>query len=202
MSLVEHLLLKVLSPVEHNLLQFLELLVESIAKIIDFILPFLAVLPDLPMMDLISQLFLPGCNMRFQNPDLLHECLKLDVGLNLQTIVGHELQSFLDEREDLDLLIGAEATVFVLVEHAHELLDRADLGEGGEVLLELLEDHLDHILGHVGASDVILGDRCPYFHALRRAPDVGIRLALYFVYYRRVDGVQRVQRLRVELDCR
>lgn len=187
---------------DHNILQLLKLLIKFITELIDLVLAFLAILPDLPMMDLIPQLLLPHCNMGLQHAHLLHQGFELDVGLDLQTVVGDQFQAFLDEGEDHYLFIGAKAAIFVLVEHPHELLHRAHFGQRGQILLELLEDHLDHILGHVRARNIVLGNGSPYFDAFGRTPDVGIGFSLYFVYYRWVDRVQGVQGFGVELDCR
>ena len=145
LGLVKGLLLKGLSPLDHRLLQLLELSIEPLAKLIHPVLSFLAILADLPLVHFLPQVILPPGDMALQFPDFLHEGFELDVELDLQAVVGDEFQSLLDEGEDADLLVGVQCAVFVLIEDAHEILYRADLGEVVEVRLVLLEDHFQHL---------------------------------------------------------
>lgn len=65
--------------------------------------------------------------------------------MDLEAVIRYEFQSLLDEGKDADLLIRVQCAVFILIEDAHEIFNRADLGEIMEVCLVLLEDHLQHL---------------------------------------------------------
>lgn len=100
------------------------------------------------------------------------------------------------------MFVRAQLAILILIEDSHELLDRADLGELVEVGLELAEDYLQDLLGEVRSGHLVLGKSYPDCLALGGAVVVGLGLPLHLGDEGRVDGVQRVEALRVELDGR
>ena len=86
------------------------------------------------------------------------------------------------------------------IKNTHELLDRANLGEGVELSLVIPEYHLQHFLSQVRPSHFILGEGIPYVKALVRTVLVPFSLSLDFSDGSRVEGVKRVEAFGVELD--
>lgn len=73
-------------------------------------------------MDSLPELVLPASNLLLQTADLVHQRLELHVKLQVEAVVGDQLETFLDEGKNADLLVGAQHPVLVLVEDPHELL--------------------------------------------------------------------------------
>jgi len=71
-------------------LQGLELLIKFITKFVNSALPLLAIGFKLSLMNSSSQLVLPIGNIFFQTSDFLHQALKLDILLQMKTIVSNE----------------------------------------------------------------------------------------------------------------
>ena len=123
LGLVVALLLEILSSVQHCFLKIFKLSVKFIAKLVNFILALSAILPDLPSMDLFSKHGLPLSDVRLQNSYFFHQGLEFYICLNLQAVISHKLESFLNKGEDLYLLISTEASIAILIKHSHELFD-------------------------------------------------------------------------------
>ena len=76
---------------------------------------------ELSSVYLFAEGFLPFGDILFQHSHLLHQSLELYIGLDLKTIIGHQLYLLLDEGEYADLLIGVQTPILVLIEDSHEL---------------------------------------------------------------------------------
>jgi hypothetical protein len=131
-----------------------------------------------------------------------HELLKLDVELDLQAVVGHQLQTLLDERENRDLFIRVQSAVFIGVEYAHEVLDGTYPGQTVQVRLVLPKHHLQHLLCKIGSGHIVLSKRAPDGLALLGSILIGLGLSLDLGNDCRVEGVEGIERLRVQLDGR
>jgi len=70
-------------------MKFFELLIEINAKLINSILSLMPILLNLSFMNLFPQMILPLSNICFQFSNFTHKRLELNVGLNLQTVVGY-----------------------------------------------------------------------------------------------------------------
>ena len=122
LRLVKGLLFEGLPPFDFGPLEVLELPVEQIAKRVHPILPLLLVGLNLPLVDSLPELVLPASNLLLQTADLVHQRFELHVKLQVEAVVGDQLETFLDEGKNADLLVGAQHPVLVLVEDPHELL--------------------------------------------------------------------------------
>ncbi len=144
-------------------------------------------------MHFISEKILPAGNLCLQLANFSHECLKLDVELYLETVVGDEFESLLDEGEDGDLFVRVEHAIFVDVEDAHKVFDGADARQTVQVCLVLPKHHLQDLLRQIGTSHVVLGERTPNGLALLCGVLIGLCLSLDLSDDGWVEGVEGVE---------
>ena len=182
------------------MLKKFEFFIKPIAKQVDPAFAILPILFKVIAMDSFPEFVLPLCDKPFQGSDLGHECFESDILLEVQAVIGDEFEACFDEWKDADLLIGAQFSIFVLVENPHELFEWAYLGEVGDIWLKLSKHDLEHFLGEMWACHLVFGQSQPYCLAFLGAVGVGLSLSLEFGDDGGVDRIEGVQAFGVELD--
>lgn len=157
------------------------------------------ILINLRFMHPLSQLILPARNTNLQSPYLLHQHLELYVKLNMQAIISNQLKSLLNERKQTNLLIRTKHPILVLIKNSHKLLNRTDPSKTIQLRLKLPKNHLQHLLSQVRSRHLILRQSCPNSLTFICTITITISLSLQFSHNCRVQWVERIQTLGVEL---
>jgi len=200
LGLIERLLLERFSPLDFGFLQLLEFPIVLLAKLVDPVFSFAPVFANLFLVHLFSEVVLPLGDGRLELAYFPHEGLELYIELDLQAVIGDELEPLLNERENADLLVWVESPVFILIEDAHEILNRTDFSKVVKVCLVLLEDHVEYFLSEVGPSHIVFGEGDPYRRALPCAVLVRIGFSLNLGDDSGVQGIEGIEAFGVELN--
>ena len=153
-------------------------------------------------MNLFPENLLPFWNLLFQHSDFFHECFKLDVRLNLETVVSYEFHLFFYEGKNANLLIWVERPILVLIEDSHKLSERSNPGKSVQVRLILLENIFQNLLTQMLPSNIVFGQGIPNQCTLVSTANITICITLDFCDNCRVDWVKRIEAFGVELNRR